>query len=208
MGLQQLAGGKEIPFRGRCYRKIVKARAPRRDLQTSCCLHRTRPRAQGLRGRERTAGLPPEADFVHPSTLLEGVPSRQTNSQALVGLRGRKTGTCLAVQWVRLCTSNAGGAGLVPGQGTKIPHGGKKKKKKKMRKTGSGRVQLQPLPVPLKSSAERGARGLGCPSSQNRVPGAPALSSAYGAPRSGTVKGRHSVRDGHFPRRHSKRVQP
>ena len=31
-------------------------------------------------------------------------------------------GTSLAVQWLRLCTSTAGGMGLIPGQGTKIPH--------------------------------------------------------------------------------------
>ena len=30
--------------------------------------------------------------------------------------------TSLAVQWLRLCTSNAGGMGSIPGQGTKIPH--------------------------------------------------------------------------------------
>ena len=24
--------------------------------------------------------------------------------------------------WLRFCTSNAGGAGLIPGQGTKMPH--------------------------------------------------------------------------------------
>ena len=30
--------------------------------------------------------------------------------------------TCLVVQWLRLCTSNAGGMGLIPGQGTKVPH--------------------------------------------------------------------------------------
>ena len=49
-------------------------------------------------------------------------------------------GTSLAVQWLRLCASQAGGVGLIPGQGTEIPHaawcgqkrkGGKKKKKKK-----------------------------------------------------------------------------
>ena len=42
------------------------------------------------------------------------------------------------VQWLRLCTSKAGGPGLIPGQGTKIPHvlesGQKKKKKKKVKK--------------------------------------------------------------------------
>ena len=26
------------------------------------------------------------------------------------------------VQWLRLCASTAGGMGLIPGQGTKIPH--------------------------------------------------------------------------------------
>ena len=31
-------------------------------------------------------------------------------------------GTSLEVQWLRVCTSNAGGMGLIPGQGTKIPH--------------------------------------------------------------------------------------
>ena len=31
-------------------------------------------------------------------------------------------GTSLAVQWLRLCISNAGGMGSIPGQGTKIPN--------------------------------------------------------------------------------------
>ena len=31
-------------------------------------------------------------------------------------------GTSLVVQWLRLHGSNAGGAGLIPGQGTKIPY--------------------------------------------------------------------------------------
>ena len=31
------------------------------------------------------------------------------------------TGTSLAVQWLRLHASIAGGMGLIPGQGTKIP---------------------------------------------------------------------------------------
>ena len=33
-----------------------------------------------------------------------------------------KMGTCLAVQWLRLHASTAGGTGSIPGQGTKIPH--------------------------------------------------------------------------------------
>ena len=31
-------------------------------------------------------------------------------------------GTSVAVQWLRFCPSNAGSAGSIPGQGTKIPH--------------------------------------------------------------------------------------
>ena len=41
-------------------------------------------------------------------------------------------GTSLAVQWLTLCTPNAGATGLIPGWGTKIPHvarHGQKKKK-------------------------------------------------------------------------------
>ena len=42
-------------------------------------------------------------------------------------------GSSLVVQWLRFHTFNVGGAGLIPGQGTKIPHavqhGGKKKLK-------------------------------------------------------------------------------
>ena len=39
--------------------------------------------------------------------------------------------TFLAVQWLRLCASNAGGVGLIPGWGIKIPHIVHHKKKKK-----------------------------------------------------------------------------
>ena len=31
-------------------------------------------------------------------------------------------GTSLAVQWLRLCASTAGGMGLIPGWGTKMSH--------------------------------------------------------------------------------------
>ena len=37
-------------------------------------------------------------------------------------------GNSLVVQWLRLCASNAGGVGLIPGQGTRIPHAGRHKK--------------------------------------------------------------------------------
>ena len=47
-------------------------------------------------------------------------------------------GTSLAVPWLRLCTSTAGGVCSIPGWGTKILHaarcGQKKKKKKKKKK--------------------------------------------------------------------------
>ena len=33
-----------------------------------------------------------------------------------------KTGTSLAVQWLRLCTPNAGGPGSIPRWGTKVLH--------------------------------------------------------------------------------------
>ena len=48
-----------------------------------------------------------------------------------------KKGTSLAVQWLRLCASNAGGAGSIPGRVTKIPHA--KKKIKKKQREGPGR---------------------------------------------------------------------
>ena len=41
----------------------------------------------------------------------------------------------LAIQWLRLCPSNAGGMGSIPDQGTKIPHAmqhGQKKKKNQL----------------------------------------------------------------------------
>ena len=46
-------------------------------------------------------------------------------------LNAAREGTCLVVQWLRLCAPNAGGPGSIPGQGTrscmpqsrpKIPH--------------------------------------------------------------------------------------
>ena len=41
---------------------------------------------------------------------------------AICALKGRILGTSLAVQWLRLCVSTAGGTGSIPGRGTKIPH--------------------------------------------------------------------------------------
>ena len=50
-------------------------------------------------------------------------------------LQNTSKGTALAVQWLT-SPSSAGGTGLIPGQGTKIPHAPppKKKKKKKLKK--------------------------------------------------------------------------
>ena len=44
-------------------------------------------------------------------------------------------GTSLSVQWLRLCASNAGGAGSIPGRGTKIPHAAGRGQKKKTKQT-------------------------------------------------------------------------
>ena len=49
-------------------------------------------------------------------------------------VKRRTSGSSLAVQWVRLCASTAGGEGSIPGWGTMIPHAaqcGQKKKKKR-----------------------------------------------------------------------------
>ena len=39
-----------------------------------------------------------------------------------IQIRNRNSGTPLVIQWLRLCISNAEGAGLILSQGTKIPH--------------------------------------------------------------------------------------
>ena len=52
--------------------------------------------------------------------------------------------TSLVVQWLRLCASNAGYAGLIPGQGTKIPHAVWQKKKKKLLEPC---IDLSPSPM-------------------------------------------------------------
>ena len=46
-------------------------------------------------------------------------------------------GTSLAVQWLRRCTSNAGGTGSIPGQGPKIPHAARHSQKIKTYKTSN-----------------------------------------------------------------------
>ena len=44
-----------------------------------------------------------------------------------------KAGTSLAVQWLRLHASSAGGCGSIPGRGTKIPHAARRGQKIKKR---------------------------------------------------------------------------
>ena len=63
-------------------------------------------------------------------------------SNLWVGQKG--VGTSLAVQWLRLRASTAGGTGLIPGQGTKIPP--KKKKKGKMMTGSDGKFVNQKDP--------------------------------------------------------------
>ena len=48
-------------------------------------------------------------------------PLRHQGSPRLHFLK-KTLGTSLAVQWLRLCVCTAGGAGSIPGWGTKIPH--------------------------------------------------------------------------------------
>ena len=43
-------------------------------------------------------------------------------SANLLYINNRALGTSLVVQWLKCCASNAGGMGLIPGQGTKIPY--------------------------------------------------------------------------------------
>ena len=43
-------------------------------------------------------------------------------------------GTSLVAQWLRLCASNAGGVGSIPGQGTKTPHATKHDQKTRTKK--------------------------------------------------------------------------
>ena len=62
-------------------------------------------------------------------------------------------GTSLKVQWLRLCASNEEGAGLIPGQGTKIPqatgHSQKTPKKTEFKIQQDLYLELGILLVPL-----------------------------------------------------------
>ena len=54
-----------------------------------------------------------------------------TCKATIISIKISDTGTSLAVQWLRLCASNAEGTGSIPDQGTKIPHFGCKVQPKK-----------------------------------------------------------------------------
>ena len=49
-------------------------------------------------------------------------PFADTACELHLCIRNMWTGTVLVGQWLRLCASTAGGAGLIPAWGTKIPH--------------------------------------------------------------------------------------
>ena len=68
-------------------------------------------------GNEAVAGCFCARDF--------SVPTQCSPSMALTACTGcflKCRGTSLAVQWLRLRAPNAGGTGLTPGRGAKIPH--------------------------------------------------------------------------------------
>ena len=56
--------------------------------------------------------------FRAPLSLASSLHGRLTGLSHVVYL----TRTSLVVHWLRLCTSNAGGMGMIPCHGTKIPH--------------------------------------------------------------------------------------
>ena len=65
--------------------------------------------------------------FLRRESQLEVWPRKQIKSKYIFTNHVR---TSLLVQWLRLGTSITGDAGLIPGQGTKIPHGRDAAKKK------------------------------------------------------------------------------
>ena len=71
--------------------------------------------------------------------------------------------TSLAVQWLKIHTSNAGGEDLIPGQGTKIPHATGRGQKKNPQNTWifvPAREHRGILPVEGSVSVEHPRRGV------------------------------------------------
>ena len=58
------------------------------------------------------------------------------NARCSEDTKGQRLGTSLAVQWLRLCASNAGGTGSIPGQGTTA------KNKKKTKTLQFSRIKI------------------------------------------------------------------
>ena len=61
-------------------------------------------------------------------------------------LKRENLGTSLVVQWLRLHAPNAGGTGLIPCRGTKIPHAqgtAKEKEKKQLRIKSARRLRTK-----------------------------------------------------------------
>ena len=74
----------------------------------------------------------------------QGIRSHMPQLRPSTAKKKKKSGigNSLAVQWLRLHTSSAGGAGLIPGQGTRIPHAtrhSQKVRKKERKKSGVGK---------------------------------------------------------------------
>ena len=59
-----------------------------------------------------------EQDWTHHTFSFYSFQERRGNRVR----KAKDDGTSLVVQWLRLCASNAGGAGLIPGQGSRIPY--------------------------------------------------------------------------------------
>ena len=52
-------------------------------------------------------------------------------------------GTFLLVQWLRLCSSNVGGSGSIPGWATKIPHAVQCNQKKKKKEAAAAKEDFK-----------------------------------------------------------------
>ena len=64
------------------------------------------------------------------------------------------TGTSLVFQWLKLCASNAGGVGLIPGQGTKIPHASWQKKNKNKKTQNRSNIVTHSIKTSKRSASK------------------------------------------------------